>query len=63
LKATNTDIAIGKYTTGQTLISKEKKFQILWRYWKQPKNHNIATQNRHQKVFNGGFAFVRGLTL
>jgi len=36
LKATNTDIATGKYPIGQTTIVKEKKFQLLWRYWKWP---------------------------
>jgi len=43
LKATNTDITIGKYPIGQRLIFKEKKFQLLRRYWKLPKNHNTAT--------------------
>jgi len=43
LKATNADIAIGKFPFGQTPIFKEKKFQLPWRYWKWPKNQNTAT--------------------
>jgi len=46
LKATNTDVAIGKYPINQTPIFKEKTFQLLWRYWKWPKNHN-TTKSSH----------------
>jgi len=42
LKAINTDIVIEKYPIGQTPIFKDKKFQLVWRYWKWPKNHNTA---------------------
>jgi len=49
LKATKTDIAMGKYPIGQTPIFKKKKIQLLWEYWKWPKNHNIAiTKSSHR---------------
>jgi len=52
LKATNTDIAIEKYPIGQTPVFKDKKFQLLWRYWKCPKNHNIATTSTFAATAN-----------
>jgi len=44
LKATNTDKAIGKSPIDQTLIFKEKKFQLLWRYCK----NTATTKSPHR---------------
>jgi len=50
LKAINTDITIGKYPISQTPIFKEKKFQLLCRCWKWPKNHNTATTKSSHRL-------------
>jgi len=50
LNATNTDIAIGNNPIGQTPIFNENIFQLLWRYWKWPKNHNTATNTSSHRL-------------
>jgi len=50
LNTTNTDIVIEKYLISQTPIFKEKKFRLLWRYWKWPKTYNTATTKSSHQV-------------
>jgi len=62
LKATNPNTAIGKYPTGQTPIFKEKKFQLLWRYWKQPKITILLPRTVTRKFSMGAWSLYGGLT-
>jgi len=50
LKATNTDMTIGKYSIDRTPFLLDKKHQLLWSNQKWSSNHNIATSESSHRL-------------